>query len=113
MPRPPTHIPLNEDCPRLAYGTLNRARLNPSKVVFWAWNTPTATLAIRVTGGRDGTLTIASEGSEVRVIRRGRYLACPACGAPCRYLLFREGWDADCAAGSTIASGMCTGLSPS
>src|SRR6516162_5507112 len=92
MPRPPTTIPLNEDHPRLTYGTLKRAGLNPGKVTLWAWNTPAAALAIRVAGGGNGSFTIVGSGGEVRVVCRLRYLICPACGRLCRYLLFREEW---------------------
>jgi hypothetical protein len=91
MARPSTRIPLNEDHPRLAYGTLKRAGLDPGKVTLWGWNTPAGALVIRVVGGRDDTFTITSEGSAIRVARHQlRYLLCPACGATVRYLLWRS-----------------------
>ena len=88
----PTTIPLNEDHPRLSYGTVRRAgALNPSTVTHWAWKTPGAAPSIRITGG-DGAFTIVDEGCEVRVVLRGRWLICPSCERPCQYMLRRDGW---------------------
>jgi hypothetical protein len=100
--KPPTTIPLIEDHPRLWYGTLKRAAaFDRGATTFWTWTT--AALAIRVTG--DGNaLRLAGGGTEVRVVRRGQYLVCPACERLCRYLLFRVNWHCQVCSGCDWAS---------
>jgi hypothetical protein len=85
-------MPLVEDHPRLRYGILKQAgALNPGQVTYWNWNTPTAALSIRVTGGQ-GTFTIATGSNEVQVVLRGRWIVCPHCERLGMYLLYRGAW---------------------
>jgi hypothetical protein len=92
-PWKPTTIPLNEDHPRLGYGTLRRAGgLNPGAVTYWGWNTAVLAPSIKVTGSNSGFFTITDEGLDVKVILRGRWLICPSCERLCQYLLRRDGW---------------------